>query len=169
MRERALAAHVIARLAEAGQGHFDADADIAPVRALLDQGCDLEADVVPTVARTLPELPRPLKRWDAPSPSGSDAIAEMPLHNLIVLSADCLNQAAARGQQGFLAPAILRPSSGAGAAARAPRPGRISASRSQPCSIRARIGATSASRSTFQFAASTSSPFNEGTIGRAEA
>jgi hypothetical protein len=35
------------RLEEAGQGHFDPAADIAPIRALLDQGCDLEADVVP--------------------------------------------------------------------------------------------------------------------------
>jgi hypothetical protein len=53
------------RLEEAGQGHFDADADIAPIRALLDQGCDLEGDILPTVARTVPELPRPLKRWGA--------------------------------------------------------------------------------------------------------
>jgi hypothetical protein len=30
--------------------------------ATLDQGCDLEADVVPTMARTVPELPRPLNR-----------------------------------------------------------------------------------------------------------
>jgi hypothetical protein len=30
-----------------------------------EQACDLEADVVPTVARTVPELPRPLKRWGA--------------------------------------------------------------------------------------------------------
>jgi hypothetical protein len=36
-------------------------ADIAPIRAPLDQGCDLEADVVLIVARELPELPRPLK------------------------------------------------------------------------------------------------------------
>jgi hypothetical protein len=45
---------------------FDITADVAPIRALLDQGCDLEADVVPTVARTMPDLLRPPKRWDAP-------------------------------------------------------------------------------------------------------
>jgi hypothetical protein len=55
-----------ARLEEAGQGNFDAESDIAPIRALLDQGCDLEADVVPVVARLIPELPRPLKNWGAP-------------------------------------------------------------------------------------------------------
>jgi hypothetical protein len=40
-------------------------ADITPIRALLDQGCDLEADVVPIVAREVPELPRPLRNWGA--------------------------------------------------------------------------------------------------------
>jgi hypothetical protein len=55
-----------ARLDRAAQGHADAGADVAPIRALLDQGCDLEADVLPTVARTVPELPRPLKNWGAP-------------------------------------------------------------------------------------------------------
>ena len=50
----------------AAQGHVDPAADLAPIRALLDQGCDLEADVVPIVARGLPEFPRPLKNWGAP-------------------------------------------------------------------------------------------------------
>jgi hypothetical protein len=36
-----------ARLEEAGEGHFDPDADISPIIDLLDQGCDLEAEVVP--------------------------------------------------------------------------------------------------------------------------
>jgi hypothetical protein len=54
------------RLIEASHGNIDALADISPIRALLDQGCDLEADVVPIVARELPELPRPLKNWGAP-------------------------------------------------------------------------------------------------------
>jgi len=45
--------------------NHDPAADIAPIRALLDQGCDLEADVLPTVARTVPELPRPLRNWGA--------------------------------------------------------------------------------------------------------
>jgi hypothetical protein len=49
----------------AAQGHFDPDADIEPIRALLDQGCDLEADILPTVAREVPELPRPLRNWGA--------------------------------------------------------------------------------------------------------
>jgi hypothetical protein len=55
------------RLEEAGQGHFDPDASLEPIHALLDQGCcDLEADILPIIAREVPELPRPLKRWDAP-------------------------------------------------------------------------------------------------------
>jgi hypothetical protein len=36
------------------------------MRDVIRQGCDLEADVVPIVARELPELPRPLKNWGAP-------------------------------------------------------------------------------------------------------
>ena len=47
-------------------GNFDLSSDISPIRAFLDHGCDLEADVVPIVARELPELPRPLKNWGAP-------------------------------------------------------------------------------------------------------
>jgi hypothetical protein len=33
---------------------------------LIAQGCDLESDVLPVVARSLPDLPRPLKNWGAP-------------------------------------------------------------------------------------------------------
>jgi hypothetical protein len=54
------------RLLEAAQDHIDPAADVAPISGLLDQGCDLEADVVPIVAREVPELPRPLKNWGAP-------------------------------------------------------------------------------------------------------
>jgi hypothetical protein len=57
------ALHVL--LVNAARWNVDRDADVAPVRALLDQGCDLEADVLPTVARMVPELPRPLKNWGA--------------------------------------------------------------------------------------------------------
>jgi hypothetical protein len=41
-------------------------ADISPIRGLLDQGCDLEADGRPIVPRDVPDLPRPLKNWGAP-------------------------------------------------------------------------------------------------------
>jgi hypothetical protein len=58
--------HLRGRLPDASQGNVDPLADVSPIRALLDQGCDLEADVVPIVARELPELPRPLKNWGAP-------------------------------------------------------------------------------------------------------
>jgi hypothetical protein len=44
----------------------DPDADVYPIQALLDQGCDLEADILPIVAREVPDLPRPLKNWGAP-------------------------------------------------------------------------------------------------------
>jgi hypothetical protein len=66
IRDEIPGGHLRARLEEAGQGHFDADADIEPIQALLEEGCDLEADILPTVARTVPELPRPLKKWGAP-------------------------------------------------------------------------------------------------------
>jgi hypothetical protein len=55
------------RLLDVAHGNFDLSSDIAPIRALIDQGCDLKADVVPIVARELPELPRPLKNWGSPS------------------------------------------------------------------------------------------------------
>jgi hypothetical protein len=37
-----------------------------PEPTLLDQGCEIEADVVPIVAKEVPDLPRPLKNWGAP-------------------------------------------------------------------------------------------------------
>jgi hypothetical protein len=47
-------------------GSFDRDANLEPLVALIrDQGCDLEADILPIVAREVPELPRPLKNWGA--------------------------------------------------------------------------------------------------------
>jgi hypothetical protein len=54
------------RLIDASNGNMDALSDISPIRALIEQGCDLEADVVPIVAREIPELLRPLKNWGAP-------------------------------------------------------------------------------------------------------
>jgi hypothetical protein len=54
------------RLEEACQGNYDARVSVEPIEALLAQGCDLEADILPTVARTVPELPRPLRNWGAP-------------------------------------------------------------------------------------------------------
>jgi hypothetical protein len=54
------------RLEEAAGGMADPGADVYPIQALLDQGCDLDADVLPVVAREVPELPRPLKKWGAP-------------------------------------------------------------------------------------------------------
>ena len=52
-------------LVDAAAHNIDLSADIEPIRRLLDQGYDLDADVLPTVARTVPELPRPLKNWGA--------------------------------------------------------------------------------------------------------
>jgi hypothetical protein len=54
------------RLEEAGQGQIDPMADVGPIAGLIEDGCDLEADILPIIARDVPELPRPLKRWDAP-------------------------------------------------------------------------------------------------------
>jgi hypothetical protein len=47
-------------------GQFDPAADTSPICLVIEQGCDLEMDVVPVVAREIPELPRPLKNWGAP-------------------------------------------------------------------------------------------------------
>jgi hypothetical protein len=52
-------------LVNAAGGNVDREADVLTIRRLLDRGCDLEADVLPTVARMVPELPRPLKNWGA--------------------------------------------------------------------------------------------------------
>jgi hypothetical protein len=52
-------------LLDAAGSNADRAADIGPIEALLAQGCDLEADVLPTVAQMVPELPRPLKNWGA--------------------------------------------------------------------------------------------------------
>jgi hypothetical protein len=50
----------------AAHGNIDLNASTDPIRTLLEQGCDLEADILPVVAREVPELPRPLKNWGAP-------------------------------------------------------------------------------------------------------
>jgi hypothetical protein len=60
-------AHLRGRLEEAAPGKLEQGADLAPIVGLIrDHACDLEADVVPIVARLLPDLPRPLKNWGAP-------------------------------------------------------------------------------------------------------
>jgi len=51
------------KLVCAAQWNVDRDADVEPIRALIEQGCDLEADILPIVAREVPELSRPLKSW----------------------------------------------------------------------------------------------------------
>jgi hypothetical protein len=53
------------KLLRAARGHVDLAVDVAPILALVDQNCDFEADILPTVARMVPELPRPLKNWGA--------------------------------------------------------------------------------------------------------
>ena len=42
-------------LVEAAAHNVDLSAGEGPIRYLIDIGCDLEADILPTVARTLPE------------------------------------------------------------------------------------------------------------------
>jgi hypothetical protein len=54
------------KLLDAARWNVDPESDVGPIRALLDQGCDLEADILPILAREVPELPRPLKNWGAP-------------------------------------------------------------------------------------------------------
>jgi hypothetical protein len=50
----------------AAHGNVDPDAHIGTILALIEQGCDPEADILPVIAREVPELPRPLKNWGAP-------------------------------------------------------------------------------------------------------
>jgi hypothetical protein len=54
------------RLEEAAGGVADPEADVYPIQALLEQGCDLDADILPVVARMVPDMPRSLKNWGAP-------------------------------------------------------------------------------------------------------
>jgi hypothetical protein len=65
-------------LEEAAGGHVDLTADIAPIRGLIDQGCDLEADILPIVTREVPELPRPLKKWGRPVACPGDPCRPRP-------------------------------------------------------------------------------------------
>jgi hypothetical protein len=54
-------------LVNAAAWNVDREADISPIVELLNtQGCDLRLDVLPVVAREVPELPRPLRNWGAP-------------------------------------------------------------------------------------------------------
>jgi hypothetical protein len=55
------------RLYAAADGNVvDLAVPCEPIEELLEQGCDLDLDVVPTIARMVPSLPRPLRSWDAP-------------------------------------------------------------------------------------------------------
>jgi hypothetical protein len=65
-RDQISGADLLQALSVACRGNFDISASFEPIRALLDQGCDLEADILPVIARELPELPRPLRNWGAP-------------------------------------------------------------------------------------------------------
>jgi hypothetical protein len=47
-------------LVGAARHNVDLSAGEGPIRYLIDIGCDLEADILPTVARTVPDLPRRL-------------------------------------------------------------------------------------------------------------
>ena len=59
------------RLIDASNGNIDPLSDISPIRSLIEQGCDLELDVLPIVAREIPDLPRPLKcRLQRPNRNG---------------------------------------------------------------------------------------------------
>ena len=54
------------RIQEVAAGHFDPEADMAPILVLLNQGCDLEADILPIIARDVPTLGRPLEALGRP-------------------------------------------------------------------------------------------------------
>jgi hypothetical protein len=54
------------RLLDAAPARIDPLADVEPISGLLEQGCDLDLDVLPVVATWVSDLPRPLKNWGAP-------------------------------------------------------------------------------------------------------
>jgi hypothetical protein len=95
------------RLHEAAQGNVE-HLDIAPIEALLAQGCDLEADILPTVARTVPELPRPLKNWGAqwlvreilePATGASRAAARQTIRSAVsCMARNCVARPCARNE-----------------------------------------------------------------------
>jgi hypothetical protein len=51
------------RVTVAARGNVEPGLTVAPIFALIKEGCDLEADVLPVVAQTVAELPRPLRSW----------------------------------------------------------------------------------------------------------
>jgi hypothetical protein len=63
VRDQIAGEDLLQALSLAGRGNFDISASFVPIRALLDQGCDLQADILPVIAREVPELQRPLKNW----------------------------------------------------------------------------------------------------------
>jgi hypothetical protein len=46
--------YLAASLDDASRGHVDPEASIEPIRALIERGCDLEADILPVIAREVP-------------------------------------------------------------------------------------------------------------------
>jgi hypothetical protein len=62
------------RLIDASNGNIDALADISPIRALMEQGCDLEADILPVVARLTEEPVEALP--PAQNPPGADRLMQ---------------------------------------------------------------------------------------------
>jgi hypothetical protein len=55
------------RLLSAANGNVAHSIEEAgPIADLLEQGCDLDLDILPIVSRMVPSLPRPLRTWGAP-------------------------------------------------------------------------------------------------------
>jgi hypothetical protein len=58
---------LLASLTDAANGNVDPTAqDVVPIHALLDDGCDLDLDVLPVVREFVAPTATPLKRWGAP-------------------------------------------------------------------------------------------------------
>jgi hypothetical protein len=62
-------ADLLQALSLAGRGNFDLSASFEPIRALLDQGCELEADKGAARQRALRERRRNVTRDEAPQPA----------------------------------------------------------------------------------------------------
>jgi hypothetical protein len=67
--ERTMALPLRRLLVDAARHNVDVTASVEPIQHLIDIGYDLEADILPVVARMVPELPRPLRSWGAQWPT----------------------------------------------------------------------------------------------------
>ena len=81
VESRAMVSSLKELLVDAARHNVDLSAGEEPIRYLITRRpYDLEDDILPTVARTVPELPRPLRSWDAQVAYARDSCRARPAH-----------------------------------------------------------------------------------------